>query len=70
MNFEEMMNYLQEIVTKMEDKNTTLDESLELFNQGVKASTECIKILDESKGKVEQLIKQLNGLSATELEVK
>lgn len=70
MNFEEMMNYLQEIVTKMEDKNTTLDESLELFNQGVKASTDCIKILDEAKGKVEQLIKQLNGLSAIELEVK
>ena len=70
MNYEEMLVLLQNIVVKMEDKNTTLDESLELFNQGVKISQDCIKILDETKGKVELLVKQLGTLTATELEVK
>lgn len=69
MNFEESMILLQEIVNKMEDKNTTLDESLELFNNGVKLSKQCISLLDESKGKVELLVKQLNGVTATEIEV-
>ncbi len=51
----------------MEYKNTTLDESLELFDKGVKKSSECIKVLNETKGKAELLIKELDNITKTEL---
>ena len=51
----------------MEDKNTTLDESLKLFDKGVKKSSECIKVLNETKGKAELLIKELDTITKAEL---
>ena len=36
MEFEKVLQELEEIAKKMEDKNTTLDESLALFDKGVK----------------------------------
>ena len=56
MEFEKVLQELEEIAKKMEDKNTTLDESLALFDKGVKKSSECIKVLNETKGKAELLI--------------
>lgn len=67
MEFEKVLQELEEIAKKMEDKNTTLDESLALFDQGVKKSGECIKVLNESKGKAELLIKQLDEITKAEL---
>ncbi len=58
---------LEEIAKTMEDKNTTLDESLALFDKGVKKSSECIKVLNETKGKAELLIKELDNITKTEL---
>lgn len=70
MNFEESIKELEDIVKKMEDSNTTLDESLALFDIGVKKSKECIDILNDTKGKVQLLVKDMEGLTATEFEVK
>lgn len=70
MNFEESIKELEDIVKKMEDTNTTLDESLALFDIGVKKSKECIDILNGTKGKVQLLVKDMEGLTATEFEVK
>lgn len=70
MNFEESIKELEDIVKKMEDTNTTLDESLALFDIGVKKSKECIDILNDTKGKVQLLVKGMEGLTATEFEVK
>lgn len=70
MNFEESIKELEDIVKKMEDTNTTLDESLALFDIGVKKSKECIDILNDTKGKVQLLVKDMEGLTATEFEVK
>lgn len=70
MNFEESIKELEDIVKKMEDNNTTLDESLALFDIGVKKSKECIDILNDTKGKVQLLVKDMEGLTATEFEVK
>ena len=61
------MQELEEIAKKMEDKQTTLDESLALFDKGVKKSSECLKVLNETKGKAELLIKELDGMTKTEL---
>ncbi len=67
MEFEKVLQELEEIAKKMEDKNTTLDESLALFDKGVKKSSECIKVLNETKGKAELLIKELDNITKTEL---
>lgn len=67
MEFEKVLQELEEIAKKMEDKNTTLDESLALFDKGVKKSSECIKVLNEIKGKAELLIKELDNITKTEL---
>lgn len=67
MEFEKVLQELEEIAKKMEDKKTTLDESLALFDQGVKKSSECIEVLNQSKGKAELLIKQLDEITKTEL---
>lgn len=70
MEFEKVLQELEEIAKKMEDKTTTLDESLELFDKGVKKSSECIKVLNETKGKAELLVKQLDEITKTELVLK
>lgn len=67
MEFEKVLNELEEIAKKMEDKSTTLDESLELFDKGVKKSSECIKVLNETKGKAELLIKELDNITKEQL---
>lgn len=67
MEFEKVLQELEEIAKKMEDKNTTLDESLAFFDKGVKKSSECIKVLNETKGKAELLIKELDNITKTEL---
>lgn len=69
MKFEEAIQTLEDIVSKMEDKNTTLEESINLFNEGIKKSTECFKILNESKGKVELLVQELDSLTKENLEI-
>ncbi len=67
MEFEKVLQELEEIAKKMEDKQTTLDESLALFDKGVKKSSECLKVLNKTKGKAELLIKELDGITKTEL---
>ena len=67
MEFEKVLQELEEIAKKMEDKQTTLDESLALFDKDVKKSSECLKVLNETKGKAELLIKELDGMTKTEL---
>lgn len=70
MEFEKVLQELEDIAKKMEDKNTTLDESLALFDKGVQKSSECIKVLNETKGKAELLIKQLDEITKAELVLK
>ena len=67
LEFEKTMQELDEIVKKMESKDTTLDESLELFNKGLEKSKACMDSLTKSKGKLELLVKELEGITGVEL---
>ena len=67
--FEEMLQEIEDIARRMEDKETTLDESLELFNTGVKRSSECMNMLNESKGKAQLLVRELEGITKAELDL-
>jgi exodeoxyribonuclease VII small subunit len=67
MDFEKKLARLEEIVTKMEGGNLTLEESLKLFEEGVKNSRECQKQLTEAEEKVKVLLKvEANGTPVTE----
>ncbi len=56
MDFEKKLNRLEEIVTKMETGDLSLDESLKMFEEGVKLSRECNSQLVEAEQKVKVLL--------------
>ena len=56
MKFEEAIKELEETVKKLESGETTLDESMELFEKGVSLSRTCQKLLDEASLKITKLL--------------
>lgn len=69
MEFEKLLKELQEIVDKLDDPKTGLDEGIALFDRGIAVSRECLKVLNETRGKVELLKKELDSLSLKEFDV-
>ena len=57
MKFEEAMQNLEKIVLELEKGDLGLDTSMEKFEQGMKLSKECNKILEEAEKKITILIK-------------
>ncbi|MFP5518291.1 MAG: exodeoxyribonuclease VII small subunit [Bdellovibrionia bacterium] len=55
MEFEKKLKRLEEIVQKMEKGELALDDSLKLFEEGVKLSRECHSQLNEAEAKVKLL---------------
>lgn len=58
LKFEEMMEKLESIMRDLESGQMPLDESLERYEEGVKLLRLCRKRLDETKRKVEILVKK------------
>ncbi len=56
MDFEKRLNRLEEIVAKMETGELALEDSLKLFEEGVKLSRECNAQLTEAEQKVKLLL--------------
>ncbi|MEN0058224.1 MAG: exodeoxyribonuclease VII small subunit [Bdellovibrio sp.] len=56
MDFEKKLSRLEEIVHKMEKGDLALEESLKLFEEGVKLSRECHQRLNEAESKVKVLM--------------
>lgn len=63
-NFEDNINELENIVGQLEKNDISLDESLKLFERGVKLSAQCNKLLDEAEQKVNVLVKKDGALTA------
>ncbi|MFZ3091406.1 MAG: exodeoxyribonuclease VII small subunit [Nitrospirota bacterium] len=60
--FEEAIRRLEEIVNRLETGDIPLDDSIKLFEEGVKLYQICLKRLDEAEKKVEILLKDKNGI--------
>jgi exodeoxyribonuclease VII small subunit len=60
-NFEAALARLEEIVKKLETGDLPLEQSLKLFEEGVKLSRLCNKRLEEAERKVEILLKDKEG---------
>ncbi len=56
-NFETKLKKLEEIVSKLENEETPLEESIKLFEEGVIISKELNEKLIEIKGKIEVIKK-------------
>jgi exodeoxyribonuclease VII small subunit len=56
MDFEKKLKRLEEIVAKMEKGDLALEDSLKLFEEGVKLSRECSVKLNEAESKIKQLV--------------
>lgn len=54
-NFEEKLRELEQLVTRMEDGNLGLEESLEAFENGVKLVRDCQQALEAAEQKVKVL---------------
>lgn len=56
MEFEKKIKRLEEIVQKMEKGELPLEESLKLFEEGVKLSRDCHKELTQAEAQVKKLV--------------
>lgn len=51
-DFEESLARLEKIAESLEDNDTTIEQSVTLFQEGVKLSKECSAYLDNVKQKI------------------
>ena len=66
--FEECLQQLEKIVEQLERGDLPLEQSLKLFEEGVRLSNSCRQELEAAEGKVEILIKQGGKLQAEPFE--
>lgn len=57
-NFEDNMENLEKIVTELEKGDLNLDESIAKFEDGIRISKECNKILEEAEKKITILLEK------------
>ena len=60
-SFEAALKQLEEIVGKLEKGELTLEESLALYEEGIRLSRLCHAKLEEAEGKIEMLVKNARG---------
>ena len=59
--FEEAMGRLEEIVEKLESGDLSLEDSLKMFEEGMKLIRFCSEKLEEAEQKVTMLVKESGG---------
>lgn len=59
--FETSLKELEKIVRRLEDGDLPLEDSLKLFEDGVKLSRECQERLNQAERRIEILLKDENG---------
>lgn len=55
-NFEELMIELEEITTKLENENMSLDDSVKLFEKAMKISKKCNEKLEDAEKRITILL--------------
>lgn len=59
--FETSLKKLEDVVKKLESGDLCLEDSLRIFEEGVRHSAICSRKLNEAQRKVELLLKQKDG---------
>ena len=60
-SFEEQLMALESVVERLEQGELSLEESVRLFEEGMKLSDACKKELEAAEGKIQLLTQQRNG---------
>jgi exodeoxyribonuclease VII small subunit len=68
--FEEQLTQLEAVVERLERGDLTLDESVRLFEEGMKLSHACKEQLEEAEGRIQVLVETKGGkMQVAELEL-
>jgi exodeoxyribonuclease VII small subunit len=63
--FEEHLTQLETVVERLERGELTLDESVRLFEEGMKLSQACKKELDQAEGRIQIVVEGKDGTMRT-----
>ena len=61
LKFEDALARLETIVTELEKGDLPLNDSLKMFEEGIKLSKTCLKMLDDAERKVEIMVQDKDG---------
>ncbi|HPF43144.1 MAG TPA: exodeoxyribonuclease VII small subunit [Syntrophomonadaceae bacterium] len=68
--FETALLKLEKIVQALESEELELEESIKLFEEGIKLSLYCRQELERADGKIQQLLENIQGeLELAEVEI-
>lgn len=65
-SFEDKLKRLEQISEMLESGDVQLEESISLFEEGIKLSKECLTILENAELKITQLKKEVSNKSTDE----
>ncbi len=57
-SFEESVTELNNILSQLDNGNTTLDESIDLFSRGMHLVSKCRKQLEQAKDTIDSIIRK------------
>lgn len=65
LKFEDCLTRLEQIVSALEAGNLPLEESLKVFEEGIGLARHCARYLDDAERRIEMLVKDEGGHTAT-----
>lgn len=68
LNFEDSLMRLEQIAELLENENTSLEESISLFEEGIALKEICDQKLKKAKLKIEKIIKSKNTITTEDFE--
>jgi exodeoxyribonuclease VII small subunit len=69
-SFEEQLTALESVVERLEQGELSLEESVRLFEEGMKLSDACKKELEVAEGKIQMLVDRgRGGMKAVDLDM-
>ena len=69
MTFEESYANLTKIKESLENPETTLDESIKLYEESVKHTKTCLELLSSTEGKIAVIKSEIDGIIEKPLDV-
>lgn len=68
-DFENNLKRLKKLVQDLETNDISLDDGISAYQQGLVLAESCLKTLEQSKGKIAEIKKQMDKLVEEELTI-
>ena len=70
-DFEKQLKALESVVQRLEQGDLSLEESVQLFEEGIKLSDACKKELEAAEGKIQLLVDRgKSGMKVVDFDIK